>query len=686
MNFKIVAIRPLGGCNEDLIKVLKPETTYFFYSGFTIDRTSIQYSPTLSDGFFRTGKPDISVSAIAGKNGSGKSSLVELLIACINNLAQHFEFKSDAEIESVPNVMAELYFQADSYYKIVFRGNKIQILRQGKSANHFTKINSPEFSFRDFFYSIIINYSIFGLNAKEVGRWINGLFHKNDGYQIPIVLNPMRTDGNIDINAEMSLAEGRLMANLLRPGIIDNNDQLLVTENAVADKIRLQLIQENNWVIYENRYIQKSSTERKSSASSSESTTTEEVRIEDLKDNPNELLKGLNAVFNFGFKGKWETGDLVQDLAYRYLIRKLVKIAVTYPFYHPFFDKEGKKFKEGKFREFLLALLNKNENHISFKLKQTLNFLKYRHIEVRDHLAFYLDIQPFAQIINAILKRHKLKTEDIIYLLPPPIFKHNIILRSITNHSKSITFDKLSSGEKQLILSVNSVLYHLINLNSIRNGKFQLAYRFVNIFMDEIELYFHPDLQKQFVHFLLNRIGELKYETIKSINLCFITHSPFILSDIPNSNTLFLDEYGYPKKDAIRYKTFGANIHDLLKNNFFLTNGSIGEFAKDKINDAINFINHQKLVNEIKSGRFEDRELLVTKKKEEADLREKVKEPNKIKHKETIDLIGEPIIQAKLAEMYDEVTEEDLQISIVRKRIEELKLEEKQLLKKTKHV
>lgn len=72
------------------------------------------------------------------------------------------------------------------------------------------------------FYTIVINYSHYAYNSLEyqseiMGRykkkfWIEALFHKNDGYRTPIVLNPFRERGNIDINVETELAEQRSIA------------------------------------------------------------------------------------------------------------------------------------------------------------------------------------------------------------------------------------------------------------------------------------------------------------------------------------------------------------------------------------------------------------------------------------------------------------------------------------------
>ena len=67
-------------------------------------------------------------------------------------------------------------------------------------------------------------------------------------------------------------------------------------------------------------------------------------------------------------------------------------------------------------------------------------------------------------------------------------------------------------------------------------------------------------------------------ENIKSIHVQIVTHSPYVLSDIPRTNVLALkkDE----EKPVAGLRTFGANIHDMLKDSFFLQGGSIGYFAQ----------------------------------------------------------------------------------------------------------
>jgi hypothetical protein len=111
------------------------------------------------------------------------------------------------------------------------------------------------------------------------------------------------------------------------------------------------------------------------------------------------------------------------------------------------------------------------------------------------------------------------------------------------------------------------------------------------LFFDEIEVTIHPDLQRQLVSnvitFLESTFGHSKYY-LYSFHVIFASHSPILLSDIPRTNVVFLnrDSNTTPPRvtalsdEAIATKaTFGANIHTLYKDSFFLGGGLIGAFA-----------------------------------------------------------------------------------------------------------
>jgi hypothetical protein len=221
-----------------------------------------------------------------------------------------------------------------------------------------------------------------------------------------------------------------------------------------------------------------------------------------------------------------------------------------------------------------------------------------------------------------------------------------------------------------------------MNINSVEELKESseesyIHYKFINIVLDEIELYYHPDWQRKFVSELLEYIGKispanLKY--IKALNISLLTHSPFILSDIPNSNILFLTDIGEPRIITDEVKTFGANIHDLLKHSFFLKEGAIGAFAVNKINDTINFLNCLIGEKELKK-KEQGTEEYIYQEKEINELKGKIKEKSIIRHKELIDLIDEPILKTKLLEMYEEAANEEYQIQSLEQRIAVLKKE-----------
>jgi predicted ATP-binding protein involved in virulence len=127
-------------------------------------------------------------------------------------------------------------------------------------------------------------------------------------------------------------------------------------------------------------------------------------------------------------------------------------------------------------------------------------------------------------------------------------------------------------------------------LNSVKGDSSGLTkYTSVNIIFDEVELYYHPEWQRQFVTTILESIQLIHIPFINSLNLIFITHSPFILSDIPSNNILYLKDNGIPESEERYEKTFGANIHEILGSSFFLNQSFIGEFALKIIQKLIAF-------------------------------------------------------------------------------------------------
>jgi predicted ATP-binding protein involved in virulence len=196
-----------------------------------------------------------------------------------------------------------------------------------------------------------------------------------------------------------------------------------------------------------------------------------------------------------------------------------------------------------------------------------------------------------------------------------------------------IKFESLSTGEKSIFILIITLLYQLKNLNKTR-------YFTINVILDEIEMNIHPLWQKKFLKEVIFSINKI---TNKKINLMLLTHSPFILSDLPKENIIFLEKgkQVYPFENG---QTFGANIHTLLSHGFFMKDGLMGEFAKNKINDVINFLNGNKS--------------LIRTNDEAQNL---------------INIIGEPVIKKQLQKMLDSKRLSKIdEIDLIKNQMEEL--------------
>jgi predicted ATP-binding protein involved in virulence len=204
----------------------------------------------------------------------------------------------------------------------------------------------------------------------------------------------------------------------------------------------------------------------------------------------------------------------------------------------------------------------------------------------KEYFAFYKKFS-LVQLQEYFLKLENYANE--LEFVPGGIFKPKVLINREISTNNNDKLELLSSGELQFIFTIHTILYHIRNINSVYLSKKneKILYENINIIFDEIELCFHPDFQRIFIKKLIKNIEYLDIQRIKNINIIFSTHSPFILSDIPSSNILKLIE-GKPQPFKENEQTFGANIHDLLANDFFLSD-TMGEFANSKVNEIIIF-------------------------------------------------------------------------------------------------
>lgn len=114
------------------------------------------------------------------------------------------------------------------------------------------------------------------------------------------------------------------------------------------------------------------------------------------------------------------------------------------------------------------------------------------------------------------------------------------------------------------------------------------------ILLDEPDLQLHPEWQQKFIDMLLQLLW-LYFPKVK-FQIIITTHSPILLSDIPKNNVIFIDKNfdgsSIVCNEVDFNETFAANIHSLYNNSFFLEGIPIGSFAKRKVEELYNRINN----------------------------------------------------------------------------------------------
>lgn len=516
-----------------------------------------------------------SVNLLIGKNGSGKTSILEVLNS---NLI--------LDIENRNNDSIILYKSSRNDEDFIIEGNGNRFLEIKElpivdklvkenyqdNKNYIGKIGVIKFSFREKTMNATqreISFQRYAQSETIIYKWNIGLGNvsKEGIYNYLIKVNQEKNNDNFE-NAYFTLLIPDLYEELKKSKSGEIKEKIKKIENLDFSKI------DSFFKLYNNK---------------------------------NENNFNFDEIENFDNKNEDNLKDIIFNNYFNYIYLHIVLEIL---------NKNSKKIYElKKIKDELLELLNDK----SLFQKCEILFKKYGKLinmsfhwcipqiyDIIERIASFIenisekeiDIQNPEGTIKKIRINCKKKNKKLVellkeydsFLIPKSENSLDISLKNIEDIVK-IEEEGLSDGEK-------IKLQYFSTLNGLLRGELKNK-EYITLLFDEIEIYLHPEWSRRFLYELIEELG--RYED-KKFKLIFATHSPFLIADVLAKDCIYLskDEEGKIKAEIKEdVKTFGANIIDLFKNTMFLES-TFGKFATEKIKGVVDKIEKAEKYSDIK--------------------------------------------------------------------------------------
>ena len=669
----------------------------------------VENNPNYIENFFSHGKyKNISnVIAIVGKNGGGKSTLLDDLNSLYYDGGIIVRKKYDGNLDIYKRILVA---REDESYRIIFHNDLISRDECGKFNIKFEGVEEDKFH--------VINYgnvnsiskfkkdNIFRVNGTEFLEESTCIFFSNafdansynfktredmNSYDISTkgILNYIEKEENeknklnrisINIGNHIELKDTRFSLGTFKNYLIRElkNKMKALADKNCREKLHEQFEIPNKLGLNMDHIIYRYS-------------NFDIVNLDNLNILRHEKYKDdLNKIENLIYEKLKELKKLSIQNDYKSLATQTYLLRII----DAYFDDVDRFIFFKPDKEIIKERIKKNEDSClkGKSIIELLNIFQIQMLDVIDSInnenstRRKLEKEEFKKLTKSYLNFIEFFINE--FITSSKLTYVNGTMNSITNKEKGITgFGITDISIVEVILDNEGIklINNLINLyeeiytasdflkfewKGISSGEdalFSMYSRFFSLkeknisknivmLIDEGELYLHPEWQRKYLDMILDYLYYL-FSEANSIQIFLTSNAPFLIADLPKNNVIFLDRYSNDLEDKnLRGKcrvmnredieqTFAANIHNLLINSFFMES-TIGQFSEKKIREVIDILKSEKNSSQIGQ--------------QETEYAWKV-----------INIIGEPILKRKLLSLYKQKFDYQSQIFMMNK-IEEL--------------
>uniref|UniRef100_UPI0022436FFA AAA family ATPase n=2 Tax=Serratia grimesii TaxID=82995 RepID=UPI0022436FFA len=491
---------------------------------------------SLDERFY--GENITNVSALVGRNGVGKSTILNLLgLKRLDLVICHPESQWIA-----------IYENENVFFLEAFNIDEVIIKPEGNSKYIAYKMdryrNKLKFSMQMDRYNEI-NNEFFIIHQPDLsnGRRANGSLHENDDRNYGFKRNYLATN-TASFYGFISDEKNNFCSNLQSKKI-----KLKITQGYSGEMAV-------NYCFYQpfKRYS--------------------EVELPIFNRKKTERIKGGQKLFIINLLEEY-TISLVENIFEKEMINEYKEILERNVF-------QGDILSYNEIKKSLLNTIKEITDKLIENEDESIEYTGSRNI---DGVIKFLETNTLKYIINSSGMNILTHAEISLTSFNNEVYE---FINEVNQSNLTLKFElpKMSSGEYEIsskLAGIDKAIKLSINANHKING-------FI-ILLDEYDKHLHPEWARTFLNHTLNFLSNA-YSKYK-FQLIITTHSPYIISDMRRQNVIKLthhiDEDKYVSTKS--QKSFASNIYDIINDSFYLSQ-PIGEFAISKINWILKKLNN----------------------------------------------------------------------------------------------